>query len=106
MLVAADIEARRKDTEKATEITLRKIPINDSSDSSEDESGEEKPGSAGIKAQDDSKSNSRSALDSRSNSSEEPRNYADSEITGNTGNRNGDPWANDPMRFYSRGGTA
>ena len=106
MLVAAGIEASRKDAEKGTEITFRKIPVNDCSDSSDDESGEDKPDLAGIKDQDDSRSNSRSASNSSPDSSVKPRSYAESGITGNTGNRNGDTWANDPMRFYSRGGTA
>ena len=103
LLVAAGIEASRKDAEKATEITLRKIPINDSSDSSEGESGEDKPDLAGIKDQDDSRSNSSSGSNSSLDSSAEPLRYADSGITGNTGIRNGDSWPSDPMRFYDRG---
>jgi hypothetical protein len=100
LLVAAGIDASRKDAERATEITLRKIPINDSSDCSEEESAEVKPDSAGIKDEADSRSNSSSGSKSSPDSSIEPRSYAGS---GNTGFRNGDSWESDPMRHYRQG---
>jgi hypothetical protein len=106
LLVAAGIEASRKDAEKGTEISLRKIPINDSSNSSEGEPGEDKPDLAGIKDQDDSRSNSRSGSNSSPDSSAESLSYAGSGITGITGIRNVDAWENDPMRHYHRGGVA
>ena len=84
MLVAAGIEASRKDAEKATEITLRKRPTNDSSDSSEGESGEGKPDSVGINDEDDSRSNSRSVSNSSPDSSAKSPSYAGSGVTGNT----------------------
>jgi hypothetical protein len=84
VLVAASIEASRRDGEKATEITLRKLPKNDSSNSSDGESGRAKPNPVGIKYKDDSRSNS--SLNSR----EKPLSYADSGITGDTALRNGD----------------
>ena len=86
LLVAAGIEANRKDTEKATKIMLRKLSRNDSSNSSGDEDRKDKPHSPGIRHSDDSTSNSRS----ESNSSEEPLTYADHGITGDTGIKNGD----------------
>ncbi len=89
MLVAAGIEASRKDAEKATKITLRKLPRNDSSNSNADERRTRKPDSPGIRDDDNSTSNSRSTSNSKSNSSEEPLTYADHGITGDTGIRNG-----------------
>jgi hypothetical protein len=86
LLVAVGIEARRKDAEKATEIALRKLPRNDSSNSSGNEDRKGKADSPGIRRSDDSISNSRS----ESNSSEESPSYADHGITGDTGIRNGD----------------
>jgi len=90
LLVAAGIEASRNDAEKATNITLRKVPRNDSSNSSGDEDRKDKPDSPGIRHSDDSTSNSRSGSNSKSNSSEEPLTYADHGITGDTGIKNGD----------------
>jgi hypothetical protein len=90
LLVAAGIEASRKDAEKATKITLRKLPRNDSSNSRGDEDGQAKPDSPGIRHSDDSTSNSRSESDSESNPSKEPLTYADHGITGDTGIKNGD----------------
>jgi len=106
LLVAAGIEVSRRDAEKATEITLRKIPKDDSSNSSKEESGRDKRDSVGIKDEADSKSNSSGGSNSSPDSSVEPRSYADSGNTGNTGNRNGGSWESDPMRFYDgfRGG--
>ena len=49
LLVAAGIEANRKDAEKSTKITLRKVPRNDCSNSSGDEDRKDKPGSPGIR---------------------------------------------------------
>jgi hypothetical protein len=89
LLVAAGIEASRKDAEKATKITLRKLPRNDSSNSNGDEDRTDKPDSPGIKDSDDSTSNSRSESNSKSNSSEEPLTYAVHGITGDTGIKNG-----------------
>jgi hypothetical protein len=89
LLMASRIEAGRKDTERATEITLRKMPINDSTISRGGERRESKQDSPGIKDSDDSISNSRDESSSRLNSSEEPLTYADSGITGDTGIRNG-----------------
>ena len=90
LLVAAGIEANRKDAEKSTKITLRKLPRNDSSNSSGDEDRKDKPDSPGSRHSDDSTSNSRSESNSKSNSSEEPLTYADHGITGDTGIKNGD----------------
>jgi hypothetical protein len=106
VLVAAGIEPSRKDAEKATEITLRKRPTNDSSDSSEGESGEGKPDSVGINDEDDSRSNSRSVSNSSPDSSAESPSYAGSGVTGNTGIRDGGSWESGPMRHYQRGGAA
>jgi hypothetical protein len=106
VLVAAGIEASRRDAEKATQITLRRMPTNDSSDSREGESGLSSLESAGINDQDDSISNSRSGSNSSPDSSDKPRSHAGSGITGNTGIRNGNSWENDPMRHYRRGDPA
>ena len=85
LLVAAGIEASREDTEKATQITLRKVPKNDSSNYRRDESREHKQNSPGIKHDPDSRSNSRNGSNSRFNSSEKPHSYA---VSGNIGIRN------------------
>jgi hypothetical protein len=90
LLVAVGNEARRKDAEKATEIALRKLPRNDSSNSSGDEDRKGKADSPGIRHSDDSISNSRSESNSKSNPSEESPSYADHGITGDTRIRNGD----------------
>jgi hypothetical protein len=103
LLVAAGIEARRKDAEEATEITLRKMPVNDPSDSRKGESGLNKQSTPGIKEEDDSRSNPRVGSNSSPDSSAEALSYARSGITGNTGIRNGDSWESDPMRHYRRG---
>ena len=89
LLVAASIEVSRKDAEKATEITLRKLPKNDSSDSSKEESGGDKQDLAGNNDQADSRSNSSNCSNSSPNSSAEQHSYAGSGNTANTGIRNG-----------------
>jgi hypothetical protein len=89
LLVAAGIEASRKDAEKATKLTLRKLPRNDSSNSSGAEDSVVEPDSPGIRHGNDSTSNSRSGSKSRSNPSEELLTYADHGITGDTGIKNG-----------------
>jgi len=89
LLVAASIEVSRKDAEKATEITLRKLPKNDSSDSSKEESGRDKQDLAGNNDQADSRSNSSNCSNSSPNSSAEQHSYAGSGNTANTGIRNG-----------------
>jgi hypothetical protein len=88
LLVAAGIEASRKDAEKATEITLRRMPTDDCSDPSEDGSGIGTTDSPGNKGDTDSRSNSSSGTNSSPDSNAEPRNHAGSGITGNTGVRN------------------
>ena len=106
LLVAAGIEARRKNAEKATELTLRKLPINGSSDSREGDTDVDKRMSAGIKKQDDSRSNPSSGSNTSHDSRAGPLSDGGSGITGNTGIRNRNSWENDPMRFYrGLGGT-
>jgi hypothetical protein len=89
LLVAASIEVSRKDAEKATELTLRKLLKSDSSDSSKEESGGDKQDLAGNNDQADSRSNSSNCSNSGPNSSAEQHSYAGSGNTGNTGIRNG-----------------
>jgi hypothetical protein len=106
LLVAVGIEAARRDTEKGSEISLRQIPTDDSSDSSEEQSGEDKPDSAGINDNADSSSNSSGGSNSSPDSSEEARSHGDFGVTGNTGIRNEVSWPSNPMRHYRRGGMA
>lgn len=85
LLVAANIEASRDDTEKASVIAFRKPSANDSSNSMQSESGTTKGDGAGIRDMDDPSSNSREDSNPRSNPSPNAANRAASGITGDTG---------------------
>lgn len=85
LLVAAGIEASREDAEKGSLIAFRKIPINDSSNSSISEKPAGKADQAGIRGADDSSSNPSQVPNSSSDSSPNPAYLKRSGITGDTG---------------------
>jgi hypothetical protein len=93
LLVASGIEAGRVEDRTGSKITLRKLPKDDATNATEDESGEGKAKTGGIKPDDDATANATGNTDS----------YASS---GNSGNRYGDTWQSDPMRAYRQGGAA
>src|SRR5215208_3846077 len=90
LLVAAGIEATRDDTEKASVITFRKGPTNDSSDSRHRTARTGSGDSAGIRDEADSSDDSSRASNSSDDSSPNPAGRAASGITGDTANRYGD----------------
>jgi len=88
--VGVGIEASRERDEAGTTIALRRVPTNDASDASQDHKRIDKPYTAGNTDPDDARSNARyssnASADARRNAAE----TADSDNTGNTGNRIGD----------------
>lgn len=89
LLVAAGIEALRDDTDKASVITFRKAPTNDSSDSRTSRNRMDKGNADGIKEESNSSSNSSPASNSRNDSSPNTAYLSASGDTGITGDRYG-----------------
>jgi hypothetical protein len=106
LLIAAGIDARRERPDTGTVITLRKVPTNDASNASMGEPRSDKEETAGNKEGANASSNARSEANASDDASENPAKEVGSGNTGNTGNRYGDSWQSDPMRFYPRGGSA
>ena len=106
LLVAAGIEAGRVEDRSGSKITLRQVPTGDATNATRVENPEGKAKDGGIKQPDDATANATDGPDATSNATRKPANRAESGNSGDSGNRNGDSWQSDPMRFYTRGGTA
>jgi len=104
LLVAAGIEAGRGRDESAKQITLRKMPTNDGSNGSADESRTDKGETHADTAEDDGRSNGSSGANGMPNGSEKLPSNAASANNADTANRSGPSWENDPMRHYGRKG--
>lgn len=85
LLAVVGIQASRRDTRKATEITLRKFPTDDSTNSTPGESREDKPFSSGIKRPADSTSNSTPGSNSTANPTRNADKHAGCGISGDSG---------------------
>jgi len=114
LLLAARIEAGRVENRTGSKITLRKLPKDDATNATQDESGEGKPKTGGIKPEDVAPANATTgesnatggnsaSSNAASNATGNADRYAGSENSGNSGNIYGDSWQSDPMRFYDRG---
>jgi hypothetical protein len=106
LLVAAGIDAKRDRPDTGTVITLRKVPRNDASNASGSKGGSGKGNTAGNKDGANASSNARDGSNANDDASGNPAKNAASGNTGNTGNRFGDSWENDPMRHYGRKGAS
>jgi Bifunctional DNA primase/polymerase, N-terminal len=104
LLVAAGIEAGRVEDRSGSNITLRKVPTGDATNATGGENREGKPKEGGIKAEDDATANATDGSNATANATRKPAHRTENGNSGNSGNRNGDSWENDPMRAYRRGG--
>jgi hypothetical protein len=100
LLVAAGIEAGRVEDRAGSKITLRKLSTDDATNATEGEHRGGEPKTDGIKAEDDATANATGRYNATPNPTENADSYAGS---GNSGNRYGDSWQNDPMRYYGHG---
>jgi hypothetical protein len=90
LLVGVGIEASRERDEAGTTIALRRVPADDASDASQDRKRVDKPDTAGYTRPDDARSNARNTSNANADASRNSAETADSDNTGNTGNRIGD----------------
>ncbi len=94
LLVAVGIEAGRTEEKTGSWITLRKLPGNDATDATEDETGMDKLKAGGNRVEDDAPSNATGGNtdipNARSNPTGKVDSYADSGNGGNSGIRHGD----------------
>jgi hypothetical protein len=97
LLVAVGIEATYERPESGTRIALRKVPKSNASNASMGERRSDKGKATGISAVLNASSNASDGSNASSSASE---NSAEEAASGNTGNRNGSFWENDPMRAY------
>jgi hypothetical protein len=104
LLVAAGIEAGRVEDRNGSKITLRKVPTGDATNATRVENPEGKPEERGIRAEDDATANATDGSNATANATRRPADSAENGNSGKSGNRYGNSWENDPMRFYRRGG--
>jgi hypothetical protein len=94
VLVAVGIEAKRTEDKSGSWITLRKLPGNDATDATEDETGMDKPKAGGNRVKDNDTSNTIGVAIDSPNATLNPTgkvdSYADSGNGGNSGIRDGD----------------
>jgi len=104
LLMAAGIEAGRAEDRSGTKITLRKRPTDDATNATGSESGTNKAKAGGNTGGDDATSNATTSPDATSNTTRKLADRAENGSSGNSGNRSGDSWENDPLRHYGRKG--
>ena len=97
LLVAAGIEAGRTEDKSGSKITLRKMPKNVATDATGDRNLTDQAKTGGNTHGDDATPNA---------TADATPNPADRAESGNSGNRYGNSWENDPMRHYRRGSFA
>ena len=85
-LVAAGIEAGRAEDKTGSTITLRKVPRNDATNTTQGEHREDKPKTDGIKTESDATANATGRSNATPNANENPASGAG---YGNSGNRDG-----------------
>ncbi len=86
VLVDAGIEAGRLEGRTGSKITLRKMPENDATNTTEDENREGKPKEGGIKTEDDATANATGRSNATSNPTQEADSYTGYGNSGISGN--------------------
>jgi hypothetical protein len=104
LLVAASIEAHRMEDRSGSTISLRKTPTDDATNATDDKNAVGKGKTGGITSSDDATTNATDGSNATANATRKPAHRTENGNSGNSGNRNGDSWENDPMRAYRRGG--